>query len=259
MKKDVVRRAIVTPDKHFPLHDTASINVLCKAIEMVKPDIYIDLGDIGEWHNFSAWKYKRKKKPPLEHIIPELDADVDDVNECMDIIDKALNDAGCKERHICEGNHDNWLNMFVDEYPYLPQYRFERAVKLKERGYKYHPMGKRMKVGKMYFYHGNQYGGQYHSANHLRKLGCNIMYGHWHDIQQHSVTHVDGPKSAWSIGCLKDMADESNSWLQNRATNWAHAFAIIDFYHGGHFSVHVVQIIKGKTSLWGKVLNGNRS
>ena len=86
-----------------------------------------------------------------------------------------------------------------------------------------------------------------------------MMYGHWHDIQQHSVTHVDGPKSAWSIGCLKDMAGESNLWLQNRATNWAHAFAIVDFYNKGLFSVHVVQIIKGETSLWGKVLNGNRS
>ena len=46
--KGVVNRAIVTPDKHFPLHDKPSINVLCKTIEIVKPDIYVDLGDIGE-------------------------------------------------------------------------------------------------------------------------------------------------------------------------------------------------------------------
>ena len=255
---DVVKRAIVTPDKHFPLHDVASIDVLCQAIIMVKPDIYIDLGDIGEWHNFSAWKYKKKTKPPLEYIIPELDIDIEEVNDGMDLIDSALDKAKCKERHICEGNHDNWLNMFVDEYPYLPRYSFKNAVKLKERGYEYHEMGKRLKIGKLYFYHGNQYGGQYHAANHLRKLGCNMMYGHWHDIQQHSVTHVDGPKSAWSIGCLKDMAGESNLWLQNRATNWAHAFAIVDLFRGGLFTVHIIQIINGKTSLWGELIDGNR-
>ena len=74
--------------------------------------------------------------------------------------------------------------------------------------------------------------GQYHAANHLRKMGCNIMYGHWHDLQQHSMTHMDGPKSAWSMGCLKDMSAESNEWLDNRNHNWSHAFAIVDFYEG---------------------------
>ena len=255
--KGVMRRVIVTPDKHFPLHDGPAINVLCQAIEMIEPDAYVDLGDVGEWSAFSAWKWKRKTKPPLEFIVPELEQDVEDVNKGMDIIDEALDKAKCPERHFCEGNHDNWLNMFVDAHPYLKQYRFDKAVKLADRGYTYHPMGKRLKMGKLYFYHGNQYGGQYHAANHIRKLGCNIMYGHWHDLQQHSATHVDGPKSAWSIGCLKDMAEESNTWLQNRAINWAHAFAVVDFYNNGLFTVHVVQIINGRTSLWGELIDGN--
>tara|TARA_R100000353_G_scaffold63157_1_gene49575 strand:- start:1461 stop:2252 length:792 start_codon:yes stop_codon:yes gene_type:complete len=255
-KRTPVKRVIVTPDKHFPLHDQPSINVLCKSIELIKPDAYVDLGDVGEWSEFSAWKYKRKKKPPLEHIVPLLDTDVKDVNKGMDQIDEALDKANCTEKYFTEGNHDNWLNMFVDEYPYLGQYTFKKAVKLKDRGYTYYPMGKKLKMGKLYFYHGNQFGGQYHTANHLRKLGVNVMYGHWHDLQQMSVTHIDGPKSAWSIGCLKDMSDEANEWLQNRTTNWAHAFAIVDFYHGGLFTVHIVQIINGKTSLWGEIING---
>ena len=83
------------------------------------------------------------------------------------------------------------------------------------------------------------------------------MYGHWHDIQQMSATHLDGPKSAWSIGCLKDMSNEANAWLNGRSINWAHAFAIVDFYRGGLFTVHVIQIINGKTSLWGELIDGN--
>ena len=254
----VVNRAIVTPDKHFPLHDKPSINVLCKTIEIVKPDIYVDLGDIGEWSAFSAGKYKRKKAPPLEFMIPDMDADVDDVNKCMDIVDESLDKADCKKKYITEGNHDNWMNMVVEKYPYLPKYKFANAVDLKGRGYTYYPFGKHLKIGKLYFYHGHQYGGQYHTANHLRKLGCNIMYGHWHDIQQMSATHMDGAKSAWSIGCLKDMSDEANSWLGNRRINWAHAFAIVDFYKNGLFTVHVIQIINGQTSLWGELIDGNK-
>ena len=50
----VSKRVIVTPDKHFPLHDKKAISVVCKAIELVKPDAYIDLGDTGEWSFFSS-------------------------------------------------------------------------------------------------------------------------------------------------------------------------------------------------------------
>ena len=239
--KGVIKRAIVTPDKHFPLHDQKSINVLCKTINIVKPDIYIDLGDVGEWENFSHWKWKRKKKPPLEYLLPDLETDVVDVNKGMDQIDEALDKANCKNKYITEGNHDNWLNMFVETYPYVAKFRFKNAVKLKERGYTYYPFGKHLKIGKLYFYHGHQYGGQYHAANHLRKLGCNVM---------------DGPKSAWSIGCLKDMSNEKNEWLSNRRINWSHAFAIVDFYERGMFTVHIIQIINGKTSLWGELIKG---
>ena len=254
----VVKRAIVTPDKHFPYADMPAIKCLTETIKIVKPDIYVDLGDIGEWSAFSAWKYKRKKVPPLEFMIPDMDADVDDVNKCMDIIDESLDKVDCKKKYITEGNHDNWLNMAVEKYPYISQYKFATAVDLKGRGYTYYPFGKHLKIGKLYFYHGHQYGGQYHTANHLRKLGCNIMYGHWHDIQQMSATHMDGAKSAWSIGCLKDMSDEANSWLGNRRINWAHAFAIVDFYKNGLFTVHIIQIINGQTSLWGELVDGNK-
>lgn len=69
---------------------------------------------------------------------------------------------------------------------------------------------------------------------------------------------MDGPKAAWSLGCLKDMRAKSNAWLKNRITNWGHAFAIVDFYgEDGEFTVDVVQIIDGRTSIWGTLLDGN--
>ena len=176
----------------------------------------------------------------------------------MDIIDESLDKVNCKEKYFCEGNHENWLNLTVEEHPYLPQYLAKNALNLEERGYKYYPMGEYLKVGKMNFYHGHHYGGQYHTANHLRKLGGNIMYGHWHDLQHMTATHIDGPKGAWSIGCLKDMSDEANEWLGHRKINWAHAFAIIDFYDEGRFTVDVVQIIDGKATVWGQLIDGNK-
>lgn len=255
--KGVVKRAIVTPDKHFPLADTAAINCVVKAIEIVKPDIYIDLGDVGEWQGASHWQWRKKKRPPLEYQLPFIEQDVIGVNAGMDIIDEALDKANCKDKHLIEGNHDDWMNRFVNEHPYLTQYRVPTTLKLSERGYKYHKAGKYVKMGKLVFYHGHHFAGIHHTRNHLLKLGCNIMYGHHHDIQQTSVTHFDGQKSAWSIGCLKDMSSEENEWLGGRQHNWSHAFAIVDFFDRGLFTVHVMQIIKGKTALWGSVIDGN--
>tara|TARA_Y100001938_G_scaffold41535_1_gene57275 strand:+ start:9596 stop:10372 length:777 start_codon:yes stop_codon:yes gene_type:complete len=255
-KKTPVKRAIVTPDKHFPLADMPAINVVCKTIEVVKPDIYIDLGDVGEWHGCSHWQWKKKKRPPIEYQLPSIEKDIIDVNKGMDIIDESLDKANCKEKYMIEGNHDDWMNRFTDEHPYL-DYRFKDAVNLKDRGYTFYPIGKYLKIGKLFFYHGHHFGSINHTRNHLVRLGSNIMYGHHHDLQQSSLTHMDGVKSAWSIGCLKDMGDEKNAWLGNRKHNWSHAFSIVDFFENGYFTVHVIQIINGKTSLWGNVIDGN--
>ena len=193
----IVKRAVVTPDKHFPVADMKAISVLCQAIEIVKPDIYIDLGDTGEWEGASHWKWKRKKKPPIEFIIPEIETDIIDVNSGMDIIDESLDKVNCKEKHFIEGNHEEWVNMFVTANPYLDCYKIPTALKLKSRGYEYHRVGKALKIGKLYFYHGHHYAGVNHTRNHLLKLGVNIMYGHHHDIQQYSLTRMDDTISAW--------------------------------------------------------------
>ena len=184
-----------------------------------------------------------------------MEADIKGVNALLDDIDESLDKAGVKTKHICAGNHDEWLDFFNAEHPYLNM-SFEKAGKFKERGYKYHAPGEYLKIGKLYYYHGHHFGGQYHAANHLRKLGCNIIYGHHHSLQQDTVTHMDGPKSAWSLGCLKDMSSEQNKWLGGRQHNWAHAFAVVDYYKGGRFTVHIIQIIDGKASLWGELIKG---
>ena len=63
--------------------------------------------------------------------------------------------------------------------------------------------------------------------------------------------------SAWSMGCLKDIKKDED-WLRGNLTNWNHAVAIIDFFKNGNYIVHVLEIIDGKTSLWGHYLDGNK-
>lgn len=256
--KGIVKTAIVTPDKHFPLHDQKAINVVCKAIEIVKPNVYVDLGDTGEWEHFSTHYWKGRNAKPMEDLIPLLNKDIKAVNKGMDQIDKALNKVKCKERHFVQGNHEVWLDKFVTRYPYLDQYMTYNALKLEKRGYDYHPYNRKkcLKIGKLNFTHG-KFTSKYHSFKHLDVYGESIMYGHTHDLQRHTKTNASGTISAWSLGCLKDI-EEDEDWLRGSLTNWNHGFAIIDFYKNGNFNVQVVEIINGITSLWGKTIDGSK-
>ena len=185
----------------------------------------------------------------------------------QDRIDEALDKANVKNKRISQGNHDEWLDRFVEENPHLARtkhakvtgYLFRDAFHLKKRGYRMHPIGEYAKLGKLYLYHGHHYGGIHHSRNHLLNLGCNIMYGHWHDLQHREVTHIDGPKGAWSMGCLNDMRYEaSNQWLGRRRVNWGHCFGIVDFFSGGNFTVDVVRVTGGKSTGWGELIDGTK-
>lgn len=255
-KRGSVKRYIVASDSHAPLHDKKANNCLLQAIGIVKPDGFIHAGDIGEWGGFSHWQWKRKKKPPLEYQIKFLDDDINAVNSYLDDIDKELNKYKVKSRIMIQGNHELWIDYFIEEYPYMHKYSFPESTNLKKRGYEYIPNHEKYRLGKLYIYHGNLYGGQHHAKNHLLKMGVNVMYGDKHDLQQHSITHIDGEKSAWCIGCLKSLKYEDNEFTKGRPHNWGHAFAIVDVFENGLFSVHVVRIIEGKCSLWGEVIYG---
>ena len=130
----------------------------------------------------------------------------------------------------------------------------ENALKIKERGYEYHPYNRKklLKIGKLNFTHG-KFISKYHSFKHLDVYGESIMYGHTHDLQRHTKTGVGGTISSWSLGCLKDIEGDE-AWLSGRLTNWNHAFAIIDWFKNGDYKVEVIEIINGKTTLWGQEL-----
>ena len=256
--KNKHKRAVVIPDVHFPFQDDKAISCVLKAIKLVKPEIFICLGDLGEWHSVSPWRYKRRRRPPLEYTIDDLVKEAELVNKGLDRFDDVLKEVKCTEKHMIEGNHDNWLNFFVEEYPYLSQYEFKNIMNLKDRGYKYYKYGKYLKIGKLYFYHGGHYTTVYHTRQHAMNLGKNIVYGHVHDVQRIGVTHVDGAHHGFSLGCLKDMSADSNIWLKGRHVNWAHAFGIIDWFPNGDFRLDVVDITNGKTFVWGQPISGDK-
>ena len=251
------QRAIVIPDQHFPFHSEVALNVVVKAMVMIKPQILVNLGDVGEWSSVSPWQYKgNRKRPPLEFVLPQVDKEIEEVNAGLDKIDEAAKKAGIKKKYLCTGNHDIWLDNFVERYPYLKDYSFNKACKLKDRKYIVYKYNQPLTIGKVTFLHG-AYHTVYHAKRHLDAYGSSVIYGHTHDVQSHSLTKLGGTISAHALGCIKDMSADKNEWLRGRLHNWSHAFGIVDWFTNGDFKVEVVEIHNGKTSVWGKLIDGN--
>ena len=252
-----MKTAIVLPDQHFPIHDQRACDVVLEAIEIIKPEIFINLGDVGEWDSVSHWKYKRQKRPPMEYQMPITNADIEAVNKEIDKFDKVLNKVKCEERYILTGNHDEWLDMFVAEHPILEEldvnrYSFRNACRWADRGYKVYQYNHPLKIGKLTFIHG-AYTTIYHARRTLDTYGCNIVYAHCHDVQRHTSTKLSsGTIASWCMGCLKDMSRDKNRWLQGRLHNWGHAFGEVNWFSNGDFNVKVHEIVNGKTILRGK-------
>ena len=249
---------LICPDTHAPLHDEAAMNCMYDAIKIARPTGFLHLGDVGEFESVSHWRWKRRKRPPLEYVIADADKEIALVNQFLDEIDASLAGVGCENKVVTLGNHDDWLNQFCTEFPYLPQYRPGKAMRLLERGYWVHasdsPRIPTVGKSKLRAYHGHHVGGQYHARHHALKFGASVVYGHWHDTQMHSVQTLGGHHAAWSLGCLRNM---NAPFLGGRPTNWSHAFALVHVLPSGNYDLEVVNIEKGMAYLWGHKLDGN--
>jgi len=257
----VRQTAIIIPDTHIPLHSPEALNVLHKAIKMVRPELVIHLGDVGEWDAVSSWKYAKKKRPPLDGLVADLNKDALVVNKELDRLDNTCTKAGVVDKIMLGGNHEVWLHNFVDEHDkqelFLPQYRPDKIMKLEERGWEWIEHGEYLTIGELTFYHGGHHTGIHHTRQHAINLGTNICYGHNHSVQRGGIANLKGVHAAFCIGCLKGCQGENNKWLRGKKMNWSHAFAIVYWHSDGTFRLEIVDITGGKTFLWGKEINGN--
>lgn len=251
----------VLPDQHYTIADSKEGGVdrraeSCahQALEIVKPDVFVNIGDCGEWASVSPWQYKKKKRPPLKYTLDELKAEAKAVNAHLDMWDTAIAIAGCKEKHFIEGNHEVWIDNLVEENEHLEKdWAPQNLLRLKKRGYRYHPYGKYVKFGKLNLYHGGHYWGMYHTRLHALNLSANVMYGHTHDMQSFKIPTLGGHHGAWSIGCICDM---DKAFLKGRPTNWSHGFAVVHVEKNGLFHVETTEIQDGMCYVWGRRVKG---
>jgi len=250
----IKERVVVFPDIHFPNHDEKAFKCALNVIKAVKPSAFLLLGDTIDGESVSHWQWSKKKRPPLEYQLPAIKEEIKQGNKGLDRIDRALDKVGCKKKQFAQGNHEKWFDHFVEENPYLEHFGSRRAFKFDERGYEWHKYGEVFKVfgSKLHAYHGGHYMGIAHARTHALQLGCNIIYGHTHDSQKSTITHISGSHMAYSMGCLTDMTKD---YLKGRPTNWSHNVGIVDILNNGNFNLVVLDINDGVTTYNGKIIS----
>ncbi len=252
------KRIFVMSDTHFCPpgmggnggHDEAALATCLKAVEVIRPDEFIHIGDLGEWESCSAWKFKGgRKKPPLDYILRELQLEVEFNNKMLDRIDMVLASAGCKKRTLIEGNHETRVRrMLAESELALEHYALPKQLKLRARGWAWSPYGKFLKRGKLRFYHGGHYPSIHHAYQTATKCAASVMYGDRHDIQAVTVPSLEGPHAGFSIGCLCKLTKDFLGGLQ---VNWQHAFAVVLLRPNGTFLAEIHRIQDGWANVEG--------
>jgi hypothetical protein len=75
------------------------------------------------------------------------------------------------------------------------------------------------------------------------------MFGHYHSVGYARVSHIDGPKAAWNMGCLCLLKKD---FLKGRPVSWGHALGIVRVEPSGKFHVTVCDIFDGVSYIEGK-------
>lgn len=244
-----VLRVVVQPDTHVPEHDERAVAAFLAFVRDYKPHGYVNLGDFMEMGAVSHWR-------PRDDAPKRLGPEVEAANALLDQLDRALG-PGCVYKRFLIGNHEDWLDQYrverMSELEGLGLLRVQDLLGLKDRGFRVVPLNEILRLGQLHFIHG-YYTNKYHAFKHLEVFGCNLMYGHLHDIQSYIGASVGGVYEALSIGCLRTL---NAPFMKGRPNNWAHAFGIVEYRIDGTYTRYVPIIVDGRFSFAGWLYDGN--
>ena len=267
-----VKVAVITPDKHFAhsvngvkpqdRHDPAALSVVLQILKDIKPDIYVDLGDLVHLAYITHWNAAkdmigRTKSEDGGFVEMCLMEDHKLVNRWLDHVQSA-----CRkdtQYFQLEGNHEEILrnSSYMHKFDGLDKTQFN-AIKswdLEQRKMKYIPYQKYsskpnyLQIGKLRILHG-QYVATNHLTRHWMSHQCSLIYGHLHTIESKSFPTSENHQSVQTIGCL---CTPQASYHRGRNNAWGQAISVVYLFPNGQFRDVLVRIINGVAVFNGKV------
>jgi predicted phosphodiesterase len=203
-KKSHVERILLFSDTHFSSKDGVHPvwEMFKNFAEGFKPDRTIDLGDIASWGVISRFNKSKFRHLEGRRIREELDF----INERLDEVENF------SPNHVLlEGNHDVWLEEYIDQHPELEGMLEYEHTLMEGRKSTFIPLQEQPYwVDQIAFLHG-WFSGKNAPKRHLETIDSNLFHGHVHKPSvEYKVSMSRGLIQAWSIPCLTTTRPEYN-------------------------------------------------
>lgn len=215
-----VEHVLCCSDVHIPYHDPFAWAAFVARLVDVQPDRLVINGDFADFASVSMHD-DGTPRPSFQH---ELDA----VGEKLSFLRKVMKR---KPIHYVEGNHEDRYRRFVGKTaPTLSgRETWHSALRLADHRITHTAYGAVHKIGHLGFTHG-VYAGDAYAKQHLARYGCNLVIGHCHRAQIHTMP-VAGPegsqhvRGAFGLPCLAPVDECSyikgpTGWTQGHGEFW---------------------------------------
>jgi len=232
MQNSEVKSWLIFGDSHYPYHDEPTISAIMQFAMEYNPDGILHLGDMADFQSISSFN---KGKPRLQNGLALID-DLDAFEAGLGV----WSDFDCPKVFIT-GNHEQRLEWYIDEHQELDRiYSIDKMCQ--RNGWECIEYGGNYILGNIVCMHGKFYN-KYHTNKMLELYGCNVLYGHTHDVQSHRKSVFGGNISAHSLGCTCSM---NQHYMRNREKRWSNAFATLDIFPDKTTILTIVDVIDGK-------------
>lgn len=163
--------------KKVPIHDPRSLAAVAEFARIFKPEILVWGGDILDCGAISH--HNQKKKLSVEDL--RLAEDAQGLQEYMG---KIRSSGKVAQEYYLLGNHEDWLQDLVEQYPALEGILDIRQILSLPPSVKCVDQGGSLQLGKLVFLHGDQLkGGEYVAKRAVETYARNVRFGHFHTFQ----------------------------------------------------------------------------
>lgn len=192
-----------------------------------------DLGLLSHWNdaNFKNIGFNTIRK----RLSDEALGMVEQINQFKKAMPKA-------EIFYIEGNHEAWITGFREKYPQMQDLSLETLLLLRKNKVKlipFKPTHDTLKIGKLYFRHGHQYGSSNPIKQALERSHKSIVIGHHHGAAMWS-NHSDVDDREQHVGYLVPCFCKRNPDYGKGAPNkWLNGFFTANISKSGNFSAGI--------------------
>jgi len=231
-----------------PIHDTKAMSVALQFVEDFQPDEIILGGDTLDCGCISP---HRKREGPGT---TEGDRLKKDARELRSRFLDPLEDTEARLQYVV-GNHEAWIDQFVDQYPMLEGIVDLRSILNLGKKWNVIPQGGSYSLGKLTFIHGDQFGG---GGDHVAKAAViaydkrSVRFGHFHTFQAYTKTSaldIKQGRTGMVVPCLSTKAPR---WVKGAPNKWCQGFLFGYVRRDGTFNDYPVIITNGRAIIEGK-------